>query len=131
MIIKFFREVATSPNCPFYPMANTTIIAFNTDSKELTNLLSKAFKASNETIPCITGNNSTRYTQGLKFGSKLPNGLKVSLSPYIGNDFACDTMVSINQPLFVALFANVRSKFIYFQLVVMTLFRRYLVVAVF
>ena len=59
MIIELFREVTTSPECSFYPMTNTTIIAFNTHSKKLTNLLDKAFKASNETIPSITGNYNT------------------------------------------------------------------------
>ena len=50
-------------------MPNVAIITFNAYYKKLTNLLSKAFETSNETIPCITGNNRTSYAQFFKICS--------------------------------------------------------------
>lgn len=52
-----------------YSVSDRAIIAFDTNRKELANYLSKALKASNKAILCITGNYCTRYVQCLKFGS--------------------------------------------------------------
>ena len=67
MVFEFFGEVTTSPDCSFYSMSNTTIISFNTYGKKLTDLLSKAFKPIDKTVPSITGYYCTSYAKLLKW----------------------------------------------------------------